>query len=199
MLFGQLELSEIRVVGGKNFSTLRFTNSQGQLDQDIRIKSFNTYGISTNFNIDRNVIRAELSLREAGAQAIKNEQELSWKLNYLDFSLAYLFEVVRVDQYTLAIGAGATTGTLIGGEQMIGLQRHEIIQKEAFNRLDFMANGMVNFHTQVTKTFSISFEYRFGHSLLNIENHETQDTRNMYHAGFVGVGYVFGSRSRSRI
>ena len=193
------QLSEVRVIGGKNFSTLKFTNSLGQSNPDIRFRSLNTYGINTNFNAERNVFRAELSIREAGAQAIINEQELSWKLNYVDFSLAYLFEAVRIDQYTVAFGAGATSGVLLGGEQLIGMQRYEVNQTDAFERFDLMANGMVNFHTQITKTFSISFEYRFGYSLLDIETQETQQTRNLYHGAFFGVGYTFGSTSRSRI
>ena len=123
---GQMKLTDINLVGGRNFSTFSFKDSEGSKDKTLNYAGLNTFGINFNLTAGRHILRPELSFRQAGAKSDYDGIALSWKMNYLDVNLAYLVNVLNSERFVVAPGIGLGAGYMLNGEQYIGSTRYSI-------------------------------------------------------------------------
>jgi hypothetical protein len=186
---GQMKLTDINLVGGRNFSTFSFKNSEGSKDQKLNYVGLNTFGVNFNLTAGRHILRPELSFRQAGAKSDYEGIPLSWKMNYLDVNLAYLVNVLNSERFVVAPGVGLGAGYMLNGEQYIGSTRYSITDTKALKPFDFGFQGLAHFRANITDNLSLSLEYRFGMGITQIENADNaQKSRNIYQAALLGIG-----------
>ncbi len=184
-----MKLTDINLIGGRNFGTFIFTDSQGNKDKTLDYEALSTFGVNFNLTSGRNILRPELSFRQAGAKSDYEGLAMSWKMNYLDVNFAYLFNVLNSERFVVAPGIGLGAGYMLTGEQYIGSTRYSIIDSKSLKSFDFGFQGLAHFRANVTENFSISIEYRFGMGITQIENDiNAQKSRNLYNAALLGVG-----------
>jgi hypothetical protein len=185
----QMQLSEINLIGGRNFSTFSFKDSDGAKDQTLDYVGLNTFGINFNLTSGRHILRPELSFRQAGAKSDYDGIPLAWKMNYLDVSLAYLVNVLNSDRFVVAPGIGLGAGYMLNGEQYIGNTRYSITDTKSLKSFDFCFQGLTHFRANLSENISLSLEYRFGMGITQIENDmNAQQSRNIYQAALLGIG-----------
>jgi hypothetical protein len=185
----QMQLSEINLIGGRNFSTFSFKDSDGTKDQTLNYVGLNTFGINFNLTAGRHILRPEISFRQAGAKSDYEGMPLSWKMNYLDVNLAYLVNVLKSERFVVAPGIGLGAGYMLNGEQYIGNTRYSITDTKSLKSFDFCVQGLAHFRANLSKNISLSLEYRFGMGITQIENDvNAQQSRNIYQAALLGIG-----------
>lgn len=193
-----LELDEVRLVGGKNFSNFMFKDSDNQKDQQLSYNMLNSFGVNLNFKSDKHVLRPELLFRQAGATSDFNGTPLSWKMNYIDINVAYLYEALSFNIFTVSPGIAIGGGYMMNGEQYIGENRISIIEEESMKRFDLGFHGIASIKANVSQQLYLSLEYRGGMGIIEIETDDTQTTRNVYHSAILGIGFKLGQKTSSR-
>lgn len=184
------ELSTINLVGGKQFSTFTFKNSDDEKDQTLKYQMYNAFGINGVLEKGRHMLRPEIMFRQAGAKTSINGNQINWKMNYFNLNFGYLYSIIETRRFTIQPGIAIGGGYMINGEQEIGSTRLDIIEEESMTRFELSAMGMLNATAQLTNSFSIGLEYRFGIGLNHIENDlNEQKTRNLYHGVMLNLGF----------
>jgi hypothetical protein len=197
--YAQMKLEEITLVGGKNFSSFLFKDSEGSKDKTLNYHMLNSFGIHFGLQGGNHILRPEIMFRQAGAKSDFEGTALSWKMNYLDVNLAYLYSVVNTNRFALSPGVGIGAGYMLNGDQYIGDTRYKIAESSALKRFDFGFHGIANFKAYITDYFSLSLEYRFGMGITQIENDvNAQQSRNIYHSALLGLGFRLGTKSAPR-
>ncbi|PKR80042.1 hypothetical protein CW751_11785 [Brumimicrobium salinarum] len=193
-------LKTINLVGGKQFSTFAFKNSNDEKDKTLKYQMYNAFGANAVFKNERHMIRPELMFRQAGARTTFNEVQINWKMNYLNLNVGYLYSILDGRVFSIQPGVAISAGYMLNGEQEIGQTRLDIVEEESMTRFEVGAIGMVNASAQITPTFSIGLEYRFGIGLNHIENDiNDQITRNLYHGAMLNLGFSLQTLNKARI
>jgi hypothetical protein len=183
------KLDHISLVGGRNYSTFLFKDSEGNKDQKLDYEALKTFCINFNLITGRSIFRPELSFRQAGAKSDYEGTALSWKMNYLDMNLAYLINVLDSSRFIIAPGIGLGAGYMLSGEQYIGSTRYSITDTKALKSFDLGFQGLMHFGARITENIYASLEYRFGMGITQIENDvNAQKSRNISQAALLGIG-----------
>lgn len=199
-LFSFLSLSQkyssIYFVGGKSLSSFNYKNASSEKDKSIGSVYKNNIGFNFFINNNRSMFRAELMLRQAGAKATYNEIPVRWDLNYSDFAIDYFLNLFKSRNskgvFTFAPGVGFSMGYLLSGNQYINNVKYNLLEKDAFNKNDYMLRGMIHFRTNIAKSFFITAEYRAATSIKQIEKADSKESTKNINQGFVlGVGLRF--------
>ncbi|GAA0875282.1 hypothetical protein GCM10009118_16910 [Wandonia haliotis] len=194
-----MQLKEITLVGGKNFSSFIFKDSGGSKDKTLDYVMYNSFGANLSFTKRNHTIRPELLFRQAGAKSDFEGTSLSWKMNYLDLNVAYLYSVLNTRKFAISPGVGIGAGYMLNGEQHIGEVRYSVSETQALKRFDFGFHGLANFKAYLNDAFTISLEYRFGMGITQIENDvNAQMSRNLYHSALLGFGILLNQKKSSR-
>ena len=185
-----LTLKQICVVGGKNVSTFLFRDSEGNKDKTLDMTSLNSFGINASWMNEKSTLRPELLFRQAGAKSDVNGLPLSWKMNYLDLNMGYLYAILKTERFSISPGLALGFGYLLNGEQYIGTMRYSLLETRSLSRYDFTAQGMSQFKVQLSEDINLSLEYRIGMSVLQIEKDVTaQKTHNVFQSALLGIGF----------
>ncbi|HZH85983.1 MAG TPA: hypothetical protein VFD77_01615 [Brumimicrobium sp.] len=193
-------LSTINLVGGKQFSTFAFKNSNDEKDKTLKYQMYNAFGVNAAFKGGRHILRPELMLRQAGARTTFNDVQINWKMNYANLNVAYLYSILEGRTFSIQPGVAISAGYMLNGEQEIGQTRLDIIEEESMTRFEVGAIGMLNATAQITPSFSIGLEYRFGIGLNHVENDiNEQITRNLYHGAMLNLGFSLNTLNKPRI
>jgi hypothetical protein len=185
----QLQLTDINLIGGRNFSNFLFKDSEGNKDNSLDYEALSTYSVNFNFKSGCHILRPELSFRQSGAKSMYEGTALSWKLNYLDVSIAYLYSLLNSERFVVAPGIGLSSGYMLTGDQYIGGSRYSIKDSKSLKPFDFCFQGLAHFGMNITDNFSLSLEYRFGLGIAQIENDvNAQKSRNIYNSALLGLG-----------
>lgn len=199
-LFSFLSLSQkyssIYFVGGKSLSSFNYKNASSEKDKSIESISKNNIGFDFFINNNRSMFRAELMLRQSGAKATYNGVPVRWDLNYSDFAIDYFLNLFKSRNskgvFTFAPGVGFSMGYLLSGNQYINNVKYNLLEKDAFNKNDYMFRGMIHFRTNIAKSFFITAEYRAATSIKQIEKADSKEsTKNIYQGLVFGVGLRF--------
>jgi hypothetical protein len=197
--FAQMSLTSIQLTGGKNYSSFVFRNSAAEKDEYLSFVGLNNYGASMELTAGRHVLRPELMFRQAGAESESDGLALSWRMNYLDLNLGYMYRLVETSDFSISPGVALGGGYMLNGFQYIGETRYSITDSEALKPFDIGFQAFTNFRAQVSPNFSVALEYRFGLGITQIENDATpQTTRNIYHAALLSLGYTLNNNSSAR-
>jgi len=194
-----MSLGEITLVGGKNFTSFLYKDSDGDKDKTLDYAMNNSFGANFNFIKERHIIRPELMFRQAGAKSDFEGTALSWKMNYIDVNFGYLYSIVKTDKFSISPGVAIGAGYMLNGEQYIGETRYSVTDTQKLKRFDFGFHGITNFKAYLNESFTISLEYRFGMGITQIENDvNAQVSRNIYHSALLGFGILLNKKSSSR-
>ncbi|WP_299206845.1 hypothetical protein [Brumimicrobium sp.] len=193
-------LNSINLVGGKQFSTFAFKNSNDEKDKTLKYQMYNAFGVNANFSGGRHILRPEIMFRQAGARTTFNDVQINWKMNYLNLNVAYLYSILNERVFSIQPGVAISGGYMLNGEQEIGQMRLNIVEEESMKRFEVSAMGIVNTTAKITSSFSIGLEYRFGIGLNHIENDiNEQMTRNLYHGVMLNLGFSLQTLNKARI
>lgn len=179
------------VYAGPTYSSFSFINSEGaNQSETYEYTELKTLGFLLNIQKSKHIFRPSIQLRQGGSKATIQNTPMSWKLNYIDFQTAYLYELLKNQFISLKLGVGVYAGYLAGGEQTIGTTAYSVNEEKMFSPLDFGVNGMLNTQISITQSMNFFVEYQIGLGLSQIENDETdQQTKNRFHAFKIGLSF----------
>jgi hypothetical protein len=184
------KLKEFSIVGGKNYSTFLFHDSKGNKDKSLDVISLNTFGANASMVNGKSSIRPEFIFRQAGAKSDADGLPLSWKMNYVDLNLGYLYSVFQSNRFSISPGLALGFGYMMNGEQYIGNMRYSLVDTKALSRFDCTAHGLTNFKLQLSEDINLSLEYRIGLGIKQIEKDQTeQKTRNLFQSALLAIGF----------
>lgn len=179
----------VNLIGGKQFATFTFKNSENQKDETLEYQMLNAFGINGALENGRHSIRPELIFRQAGAKTIFNGNQMNWKMNYLNFNVGYLYSVINNEDFRLQPGIAFGGGYMLNGEQEFANIRLDIKEEKSMIPFEFSGMAMLNGTVKISSTFYIGLEYRYGIGLNHIENDSNnQKTRNLYHGVMLSLG-----------
>lgn len=192
--------SHITLKSGISFTSFVFKDSESIKTKDLT-HVFNNYSAFSyeNYIGERNILRAELGLRQAGSKAIIDEVRYHWDFNYLDINLAYLFKIVGNENYGLHIGASPYIGFLLSGEQSIGESYYDVKEDKSIKTIDSGINFLANAQFKVAENIFVSLEYRYGLGLVNIETDDInpdQYSRNNAHSILAGLSFNLSKKDK---
>lgn len=192
-----LKLTEIDLLGGKNFTSFIYKDSEGSKDKTLDYVMNNSFGLNFNFTSSRHVLRPEVMFRQGGSKSDFAGTQLSWKLNYLDVNLGYQYKLIKTERFEVSPGIAFGAGYLLNGDQYIGTTRYNVNETKALKKFDFGVQGLSNFKMNITEYFSLALEYRFGMGITQIENDvNAQKSRNLYHSALLCLGIKFVKHSK---
>lgn len=185
-----MEPEGLTISGGKNFSSFLYRNDANNKDEQMKYEMLNSFGINMSFSADRHTLRLEFLFRQAGARSDLNGLPLQWKMNYAEINFAYFYKILEKGIFSLRPGLGLSAADMINGEQFIGEQRLSIIEENSMNRFELGFQFLTNAKAQLSESFYLTLEYRFGVGITQIENDlNNQRTRNIYHGALIGLGF----------
>jgi len=183
----EMKLKKIAAFGGMNFSTFLFNEPQKALENQLNYKVGSSLGLNFELELNKHLLRPELLYRTVGSYANIDNNNMTWTLNYFDINIGYMYKVLDGKLFDIAPGIAFGLGYLADGQQFIGQTRFDMVNDNFFKRFDLTGNFMLNFSFHITKNLSLFGEYRFGMSILNIENDASQSTRNIFHTLGFGI------------
>lgn len=187
--------NQLHVKSGKTFSTFMFRNSEKTKDESLNHITNNFFGMSYDMHFGKlQVLRPEVSYREAGARSVLNNQKLSWKLNYLDINMAYMLKILDFEKIKLYQGVAPGMGILLAGEQFIGQEYHDLKAEKSLKNIDYGVNFILTSKIKILDNVFLSIEYRYGLGIYQIEsnkNQSTQTSRNRFHGVIFGLALPF--------
>jgi hypothetical protein len=187
--------NQLHVKSGKTFSTFLFRNSEKTKDESLNHITNNFFGMSYDMHFGKlQVLRPEVSYREAGARSVLNSQKLSWKLNYIDINLAYMLKILDFEKIKLYQGVAPGVGLLLAGEQFIGQEYHDLKAEKSIKTIDYGVNFILTSKVKILENVFLSIEYRYGLGINQIEtnnNQSTQTSRNRFHGVIFGLALPF--------
>jgi hypothetical protein len=185
-----IKLEQISLVGGKNFSSFIYKDSDGTKDKGYDMVALNSFGINAGFASGHHVLRPEIQFRQAGAKSSDlNGLALSWKMNYIDISVGYLYSVLKTDRFSISPGLALGYGYMLNGEQFIGEKRYSIPETNSLSRHDLAFKALTNFQVQISEDLNLGLEYRFTGGIMQIEKDSTpQKTHNLSHSALLVLG-----------
>jgi hypothetical protein len=179
----------VNLIGGKQFSTFTFKNSENQKDETLKYVMLNAFGINGALENGRHNIRLEAIFRQAGAKTIFNGNQMNWKMNYMNFNIGYLYSIIDIEDFKLQSGIAFGIGYMLNGEQEYGNVRLDIKEEASMIPYEFSGMGILNGTVKISSTLYIGLEYRYGIGLNHIENDaNNQKTRNLYHGVMLSLG-----------
>jgi hypothetical protein len=181
--------ASLNLLGGANFSSFVYT---GASNTNIDLGYTAGPQGSVNFQLEsgRHIFRPEIGFRRMGATATMGTSPVSWKLRYADFSLAYLVSAIKTPSFTLSPGIAYGLSYMTEGEQLIGPNRYTSSSPGFLKRGDMNAQFLTQARWMLTEQVHFMLEYRFGLSLLSIEdNQHPQTTRNISQSLLLGIGF----------
>ncbi len=162
--------NQLHVKSGKTFSTFMFRNSEKTKDETLNHITNNFFGMSYDMHFGKlQVLRPEVSYREAGDRSVLNSQKLSWKLNYLDINMAYMLKILDFEKIKLYQGVAPGVGILLAGEQFIGQEYHDLKAEKSIKTLDYGVNFILTSKIKILENVFLSIEYRYGLGINQIE------------------------------
>jgi hypothetical protein len=188
-----LSHSHIGFSVGQAMTKFAFIDSDGNKADDLKFIARNSVNLNYSYSIkNQHLLRAEIGYRGAGSRANYFDLDTKWKLNYADFGVAYMFNILSSDKLLLAPGIAINASYLLSGEQNIGPHKFDVRELKSFKTLDVNAYAVTHFRAMLTRDLWFSFEHRFGYGLFNIENDITdQTTKNLSHSALLGIGLQF--------
>lgn len=187
--------NQLHVKSGKTFSTFMFRNSEKTKDETLNHITNNFFGMSYDMHFGKlQVLRPEVSYREAGARSILNSQKLSWKLNYLDINMAYMLKILDFEKIKLYQGVAPGMAVLLAGEQFIGQEYHDLKAEKSIKNIDYGVNFILTSKIKVLENVFLTLEYRYGLGIYQIEtnkNQSAQTSRNRFHGVIFGLALPF--------
>ncbi len=194
--FSQLSPHELTFVGGQGFYSFLYKDQTPQDIMNLKYKPGFSYGIRYWWNSDdKNFLRAELGVFQAGGRGFYAGNLVQWNLNYLTLGANYLYKFwdrERRDDFSVAIGPALNMSYLMGGQQIINKLSYDLKGSDAFKKMNFHGGVIVSARYFTTRRLHFSLEYRFDCSLGQIEGADASDgqkTRNIGHVISVGVGF----------
>jgi hypothetical protein len=189
-----IKLESIGFYTGINLSGfLKGGNSNPSLSLKSRVAP--TTNIVFDLGIKRFVLRPELGYSNLGCAGTLGSQELSYKLRYLGFNLGLLFKVVNTDKFSLSPGISYGAAYMTEGEQYIGNARFSNQTLGFLNKVDLTGQVLLRFAWKLSDLACLQSEYRYGLSILNLENNQNnQITRNYFHSLLIGIGFQLNKK-----
>ena len=185
-----LKFRHLTLTEGKTFSTFLFENSEAMQDPNLGPVLLNTFGMNGIFSNGKHIIRPEFLFRQGGAQSSVKSTSVSWRLNYMDLNLGYIYSPFDSKRVSISPGIAFGLSYMVNGEQLIGTTRYSILETGALSRIDLNLMGICRIKTQITENIDLSLEYRCGYGLIQIERDETaQKTHNFYQSALLGIGF----------
>ncbi|MFN5182665.1 MAG: hypothetical protein ACK5D5_06540 [Bacteroidota bacterium] len=184
-------LQQVNFNVGKTFSSFNYQDANGNKDENLSYASGNTYALSVGLGFGKkHLLRPEIIYSELGANSKFLSTPITWRLNYLGFSTAYLFKILQKE--TISISPGLILGYdyLLSGEQNMGSINYNLKESDIIKTWDINAGLLVNSRFKVTESMSLSFEYRFNMGLNQIEQRdEGEKTKNIAHRALIGLSF----------
>ena len=174
--------SAITFDAGQNFSTYKYTDSQGE------IKDF-TSGITGCFSLGYQylapgglLIRSGLGMRRAGASLEYNKRNVEWNIQYADINVGvgYLLNKWRIKPY---VAVSPYFAYMLQGVQTVGQTKYDIKKNETMSPVDFGVNFSPGVKVELSNTISFYAEYRQLLGLQNLETGSASDQKT-YNRGF---------------
>src|SRR5690554_5372773 len=104
------DLNIINLVGGKQFSTFAFKNSNDEKDNTLKYQMYNAFRVNANFSGERHILRPEIMFRQAGARTTFNDIQFNWKMNYLNLNVSYLYSILNERVFSIQPGVAIKIG-----------------------------------------------------------------------------------------
>ena len=178
---------------GKNASSFIFKDSLGVKNNDLNNTMGDFYGLNIQIRFKkRHVLVPELAYYNAGSNYKKEGLDITWRLNYVGFSLGYAFKIIDAKNYSMAPKIAIGYDYLLKQNQTIGTVTYDLTQTNAaFINYNIRSSYGVTNQFKITDNLSLIAEYRYSIGLNQIENSRfnanktTKNTSNTFIAGLL--------------
>jgi hypothetical protein len=177
----------------QTFSRFRFTDSQGNVNENLYSDIRYSYGLSYQKLFKGGIfIRPELGYNNLGALSIHNNQKHDWSLHYLDASIGggLQLDMERLKPY---VGASFYTAYLYKANQTIATNYFNLLEDQVLKRFDYGLKTYVGIQYAFTKDGRVFIELNNLTGLHQLEiNSESMDDQKLFNRAFsVRFGLVF--------
>jgi len=185
-----LKLQHVNFNCGKSFSSFSFENAAGGTDENLGYRTGSTYNLNFGLGLGaKSLFRPEIQYSEMGAKSNFIDAPVDWKLNYLGVGVAYLYQAMSNDKFSVSPGLMFGYDYLVMGEQTVGDIRYNLNESKNLKNWDLNAGFILNSRFKVTESLHLNFEYRYSLGLNQIENDPSEKSKNKGHKALVGLSF----------
>lgn len=174
--------SAITFDAGQNFSTFKYTDSQGEI-RDFSFKINGCYSLGYQYLSPNGLfIRAGIGMRRGGASLEYNKKTVEWDIHYADLHVGagYLFNKWRVKPYA---AVAPFFSYMIKGSQTLGQTTYDIKKDKTLSPTDFGVLVIPGIKVELSNTISFYVEYKQLFGIQNLETASGTDQKT-YNRGF---------------
>jgi hypothetical protein len=194
--------SSFTVNMGNSITKFYYKNSDKESDPKTRFVDHFSYGLDYNFmgqnKFRHSCLSAEIAYQQFGANSSLYNQNLNWKLSYININV---FLGLTTNEYNVTPHQGPSNwkyrfyggisfyySKLLNGQQTIGANSYDLIQRNKIKTYDWGIIGRIGFYWLYSDYFPIFFEIRPICGLANLELDPKQKLHNMGLSINIGLG-----------
>ena len=167
----QIYSQQIYLYAGKNFTSYDYTNSNGQVNPDVKSGTGSYYEIGYEHDFNKKIsYMAGLTLNQFNAYGGNVFSTYSWKTNYLGIQNLFSYAIIRTtDELELTLKAGVNTATIIQGQQELNGVFYDLKNQKEFSGIVLQPLIGLNLKYVIADYFSLSLGYNLSKAF-NISN-----------------------------
>jgi len=179
--------SSLNLEASQYYASFKFLDTQSlKLNSEYQGLFTGAYGIGYKYQFNFPlIVKANLGLRNAGANLVYDEMNYSWKLQYAHLSAGagYIHSFGRFNPYFLVSGYFAY---LLRGTQVLNNEEFNITESEILNTIDMGIIFTPGCEFKISDFIATYLEFSYLWGLKNIEMDEGQNASNF------GMGLTLG-------
>jgi hypothetical protein len=175
-----LAQSSVTFDGSQVFSTFKFIDSKGNLNNNFSQKISGAYSLGYFFQSKKGfTTRASIGMRKGGASYSFSGTNIIWNLQYVDVKagVGYTFGKKRFRPY---VTASAYYAKLLNANQEIDNQNFDIIKTNSIKNLDFGFLITPGIKLNISDYLALYSEFNY---LIGLQNLETNTNQKSFSRG----------------
>jgi hypothetical protein len=175
--------SSLTLDASQQFSTFKFTDSQGSQDKNYSGSYSGAYSIGYRHGGELGglLVRASIGMRKAGATMVYDDTNYMWDLQYADVKagIGYMLFAERLQPY---ITASPYFAYLLKANQLINNENFDLLESGSLKSSDYGVFVTPGVQITLSDSFSVYIEFNYMMGLQNIEtgNNEQKAYNHAY-------------------
>ncbi len=174
---------------GQNFSTFKFTDSQGNKEKDFSANITGCFSLGYQYVKKSGLfIRSNVGMRKGGASLTFDGLDINWTIQYADVNvgIGYISNKWRLKPY---FSASPYFAYMLKANETIGTSNVDIKKDKSFKTTDFGIFISPGLRIALTNSVAFYAEYKY---ILGLQNIETAADQKAFNRGFsVNLGISF--------
>jgi len=183
LIFASTSAQEIYLEGGKTSSNFKYTDSRGEMLDNIQAENKNFMAVGYSNKLFCELINWSLGANYSSYGVLGSigdvDNYLQWDVNYLEFDFGLKLALFNLKKATFYVKGVASSGFMLQGTQTINNSVYDLKNIEEFSNKLLNFKGGAGFSHPISENLSFYVQYLYGKSS-NIEKGDAEKLNIKY-------------------